>query len=205
MHDNSGAWRRPLVVQPRPSREEAEAAVDTLLRWGGEEPEREGLRDTPARVVRAYEELLAGYDQDPIEILGRVFAEVGGYDDPVLIRDIRFASLCEHHLMPFVGTAHIAYYPQGGVVGLSKIARLVEVFARRLQTQERMTAQIADALVEALQPRGVAVLVEAEHFCMSMRGVAKPGAMTLTSRFTGAFESDAAAQARFMAMIRPFR
>lgn len=196
--------RRPIAVPPRPSREEAEAAVDTLLRWGGEHPDREGLRDTPARVVRAYEELLAGYRQDPIAILGRVFSEVGGYDDPVLIRDIPFASLCEHHLLPFVGTAHIAYYPQGGVVGLSKIARLVEVFARRLQTQERMTVQIADALVEALQPRGVAVLLEAEHFCMSMRGIAKPGASTLTSRFTGAFDTDAA-QARFMAMIRPFR
>ena len=205
MPEKTSALRLPLARPSRPTREEAEAAVDTLLRWGGEEPEREGLRDTPARVARAYEELLAGYKQDPIAILGRVFSEVGGYNDPVLIRDIPFASLCEHHLMPFVGTAHVAYYPQGGVVGLSKIARLVEIFARRLQTQERMTAQIADALEEALQPRGVAVLVEAEHFCMSMRGVAKRGSSTLTSRFTGAFESDAAAQARFMAMIRPFR
>ena len=188
--------------ESRPSREEAEAAVRTLIRWAGDDPNREGLRDTPKRVVKAYRELYAGYDQDPGAVLDRVFEEVEGYGDIVLVRDIPFASHCEHHMVPFVGTAHIAYYPSAGVVGLSKLARLVDVYARRLQTQEAMTVQIAEALDEALRPRGVAVMIEAEHMCMSMRGVQKAGASTITTQFTGLFDGDAAEQSRFMMLVR---
>ena len=189
-------------IERRPSREEAEAAVRTLIRWAGDDPNREGLRDTPKRVVKAYRELYAGYDQDPGAVLDRVFEEVEGYGDIVLVRDIPFASHCEHHMVPFVGTAHIAYYPSAGVVGLSKLARLVDVYARRLQTQEAMTVQIAEALDEALRPRGVAVMIEAEHMCMSMRGVQKAGASTITTQFTGVFDGDAAEQGRFMMLVR---
>jgi GTP cyclohydrolase I len=185
----------------RPSRAEAEEAVRTLLRWVGENPGREGLLDTPKRVVRAYEQFFAGYHQDPDEILGTIFEEVEGYDDLVLVKDIDFASHCEHHMVPFVGKAHIAYYPNGGVVGLSKLARLVEVYARRLQTQETMTAQIADALEQALQPFGAAVMIEAEHMCMSIRGVQKAGASTVTTRFTGRFR-EPAEQVRFLTLVR---
>jgi GTP cyclohydrolase I len=185
----------------RPSREEAEEAVRTLLRWAGENAGREGLLDTPKRVVKAYEQFFAGYHQDPDEILGTVFEEVEGYDDLVLVRDIDFASHCEHHMVPFVGKAHIAYYPNGGVVGLSKLARLVEVYARRLQTQETMTAQIADAMQQALAPFGVAIMIEAEHMCMSIRGVQKKGASTITTRFTGRFR-DPAEQVRFLTLVR---
>lgn len=185
----------------RPSREEAEAAVRTLIRWAGDDPSREGLADTPARVARAYEELFQGYGQEPDAVLDRVFEEVEGYGDVVLVRDIPFYSHCEHHMVPFMGKAHVAYYPSGGVVGLSKLARLVDVYARRLQTQETMTMQVARALEEVLKPRGVAVMLEAEHLCMSMRGVRKQGALTVTTRFTGLFE-DAAEQARFMTMVR---
>ncbi len=185
----------------RPSRSEAEDAVRTLLRWAGENPGREGLLDTPKRVVKAYEQLFAGYHQDPDEVLGTVFEEVEGYDDMVLVRDIDFASHCEHHMVPFVGKAHIAYYPNGGVVGLSKLARLVEIFARRLQTQETMTAQIADAMERELQPMGVAVMIEAEHMCMSMRGVQKKGASTVTTRFTGRLR-EPAEQVRFLSLVR---
>jgi GTP cyclohydrolase I len=188
----------------RPTREEAEAAVRTLLRWAGENPGREGLIDTPKRVVKAYEEFFQGYNQDADEVLERVFEEVDGYDDMVLVKDIPFASHCEHHMVPFVGTAHVAYYPNGGVVGLSKLARVVDVFARRLQTQETMTAQIADAIEQALKPFGVAVLVEAEHMCMSMRGVHKQGSSTVTSRFTGRFR-DPTEQVRFFTMVRGHR
>ena len=184
----------------RPTQEEAEAAVRTLLRWAGENPGREGLQDTPKRVVKAYRELFRGYEQDAEEMLSRVFEEVEGYDDMVLVKDIHFASHCEHHMAPFVGKAHIAYYPSGGVVGLSKLARVVDVYARRLQTQETMTAQIADAIENALKPRGIAVLVEAEHMCMSMRGVQKQGASTMTSRFTGLFAKPEE-QARFFTMV----
>jgi GTP cyclohydrolase I len=166
----------------RPTREEAEAAVRVLLRWAGDNPEREGLKETPRRVVKAYEEFFRGYQEDAGEELARVFEEVEGYDDLVLVRDIPFFSHCEHHVVPFVGKAHIAYYPTGGVVGLSKLARLVDVYARRLQTQEAMTAQIATAINQHLTPRGVAVLVEAEHMCMSMRGVMKQGSSTVTVR-----------------------
>jgi GTP cyclohydrolase I len=189
-------------VNGRPSREEAEAAVRVLLRWAGDDPSREGLLDTPKRVVKAYEELYAGYAQDPHAVLARVFEEVEGYGDMVLVRGIPFHTHCEHHMVPFFGEAHIAYYPARGVVGLSKLARVVDVFARRLQTQESMTAQIADAVDEALQPRGVAVLIEAEHMCMSMRGVQKQGATTLTTQFTGVFKEEPAEQARFFTLLR---
>lgn len=186
---------------PRPSRAEAEAAVRTLIAWAGDDPRREGLHETPGRVVRAYEEFYAGYGEQPDNVLDRVFRDVGGYDDIVLVRDIPFASHCEHHMVPFVGKAHIAYLPHDGVVGLSKLARLIEVYARRLQTQENLTAQIVDALNERLNPRGVAVLLEAEHMCMSMRGVRAHGAATITHRFTGVFAEDRNEQDRFYALI----
>ena len=186
----------------KPSREEAEEAVRTLLRWAGDNPEREGLLQTPARVVKAYEELFSGYRQDPKEVLERVFSEVEGYDDLVLVRDIPFFSHCEHHMVPFVGKAHIAYYPTDGVVGLSKLARLVDVFAKRLQTQEAMTAQIASTIESELNPRGVAVLVEAEHMCMSMRGVLKQGSSTVTVQFSGSFRDNPSEQAHFYTLLR---
>ena len=186
----------------RPTRAQAEAAVATLLAWAGDDPSREGLLDTPARVVRAYAELFQGYGQQPAEILDKIFEDVQGYDDIVLVRDIEFISHCEHHMAPFFGKSHIAYYPNGGVVGLSKLARLVDLYARRLQTQETMTAQIAKAIDERLSPRGVAVLVEAEHMCMSMRGVRKQGAVTSTMRFSGIFKDNAAEQARFFSLAR---
>jgi len=185
----------------RPSRAEAEAAVRTLIAWTGDNPDREGLLETPARVVKAFGELYAGYDQDPKTILERTFKEVGGYDDIVLVRDIPFHSHCEHHMVPFVGKAHIAYLPHDGVVGLSKLARLVEVFARRLQTQENLTAQIIDSINEHLGPRGAAVMLDAEHMCMSMRGVHAHGVSTVTHRFTGVFAEDRQEQDRFFAMV----
>lgn len=194
----------PLKDGPveRPGREEAEEAVRTLIRWAGDDPRREGLLDTPKRVTKAFKELYSGYKDDPREVLDKIFAEVEGYDDIVLVRDIPFYSHCEHHMVPFYGMAHIGYYPSKGVVGLSKLARLVEVYARRLQTQETMTAQIALALQESLEPRGVAVMVEAEHMCMSMRGVQKAGAVTLTTEFLGAFRDDPAEQVRFLTLLR---
>jgi GTP cyclohydrolase I len=185
----------------RPSQEEVEAAVRTLIAWAGDDPAREGLIDTPRRVAKAYKELYAGYGQDPAEILKRTFKDVGGYDDIVLIRDIPFHSHCEHHMVPFIGKAHIAYLPHDGVVGLSKLARLVEVFAKRLQTQENLTAQIIDAINENLNPRGAAVMIEAEHLCMSMRGVHVHGTSTITHRFTGVFAEDRVEQDRFFAMV----
>lgn len=186
----------------RPSREEAEAAVRTLLRWVGDDPNREGLLDTPKRVVKAYRELFAGYDADIDEVLGTTFEEVAGYNDIVLVRDIPFFSHCEHHMLPVIGKAHVAYLPDGRVLGLSKIARVVEVYGRRLQTQEAMTAQIANAIEETLRPQGVAVFIEAEHMCMAMRGVQKSGSTTLTTTFTGRFKDNATEQARFMSMVR---
>jgi GTP cyclohydrolase I len=185
----------------RPTRDEAEAAVRTLIAWAGDNPAREGLLDTPARVTKAFGEFYAGYEQSASEILARTFKDVGGYDDLVLMRDIPFHSHCEHHMVPFVGKAHIAYLPHDGVVGLSKLARLVEVFARRLQTQENMTAQIIDALNENLNPRGAAVMLEAEHMCMSMRGVRAHDVTTVTHRFTGVFAEDREEQDRFFAMV----
>ncbi len=186
----------------RPSREEAEAAVRTLIRWAGDDPQREGLLETPKRVAKAFKEFYSGYADDPKDVLNKIFAEVDGYDDIVLVRDIPFYSHCEHHMVPFYGMAHIAYYPTKGVVGLSKLARLVEVYARRLQTQETMTSQIATAMDQALEPRGVAVMIEAEHMCMSMRGVQKAGAMTLTTQFTGVFKEDPTEQVRFLTLVR---
>jgi GTP cyclohydrolase I len=186
----------------RPSREEAEAAVRTLLLWAGDDPSREGLRDTPRRVTKAYDQLFSGYHERPQDVLDKVFEEVEGYGDIVLVRDIPFHSHCEHHMVPFYGHAHIAYYPTKGVVGLSKLARIVDVFARRLQTQETMTAQIVDAIEDSLAPRGVAVMVEAEHMCMSMRGVMKPGVSTITTQFTGVFREEAAEQVRFLTLVR---
>ena len=183
-------------------RAEAEAAVRTLLRWAGDDPNREGLRDTPARVVKAYGQLFGGYDQDAGQLLERVFEEVEGYSDIVLVRDIPFHSHCEHHMVPFMGLAHIAYYPTKGVVGLSKLARVVDTFARRLQTQETMTAQIADVIESILKPRGVAVMVEAEHLCMAMRGIRKPGATTTTSAVRGGFKNNAASRAEVLSLIR---
>lgn len=193
----------PAATAPaRPSREEAEAAVRTLLAWIGESPTREGLLDTPKRVVKAQEEVFSGYTQDPAEHLKRTFEEVGGYNDIVLVRGIPFFSHCEHHMLPFVGEAHVAYYPSEGVVGLSKIARVVDIFAKRLQTQENLTAQIVGALDTHLAPRGIAVMLEAEHQCMTMRGVQKRGVSTITTRFTGVFQDDPNEQARFMSLVR---
>lgn len=189
----------------RPTREEAEAAVRTLIAWAGDDPSREGLLDTPARVAEAYGELFEGYTQDPKAILAKTFREVGGYDDVVLVKDIPFHSHCEHHMVPFFGKAHIAYLPTEGVVGLSKLARLVNVYARRLQTQENLTQQILDAVNENLNPRGAAVMLEAEHLCMTMRGVHAHGASTVTQRFTGVFAEDRREQDRFFAMVRGFR
>ena len=196
------AEQRPAARRRRrPTRAEAEAAVRTLIAWAGDDPEREGLRDTPRRVAGAYEEFFRGYGDDPAEALERTFDEIGGYDEPVLLRDISFHSHCEHHMVPFVGRAHIAYMPRERVVGLSKLARVVDIYARRLQTQERLTAEVAAAIDDVLQPRGVAVMIEAEHQCMSLRGVRKPGVSTVTMKFTGAFE-DPAAQARFLMLAR---
>ena len=186
----------------RPSREEAEEAVRVLIRWAGDDPSREGLADTAPRVVRAYEEFFSGYGEDPREILQRTFEEIGNYDDIVLLRDIALESHCEHHMVPIVGRAHVAYKPRRRAVGLSKIARVVEVFARRLQTQETMTAQIADIIDETLQPEGVGVMIEAEHQCMSLRGVRKPDVVTITSKFTGVFLEDSSLQDRFIRMVR---
>ena len=191
-----------IKQQRRPTQQEAEDAVRTLIAWAGDDPTREGLLETPGRVTRAYGEFFAGYEQDARVILSKTFKEVGGYDDIVLVKDIPFSSHCEHHMVPFVGKAHIAYLPHDGVVGLSKLARLVEVFARRLQTQENLTAQIIDAINENLGPRGAAVMLEAEHMCMSMRGVRAHGASTITHRFTGVFAEDRVEQDRFFAMIR---
>jgi len=186
----------------RPTQAEAEAAVLTLLRCIGDDIGREGLIDTPKRVVKAYKELFSGYDQDAEEALGRTFEEVAGYDDVVLIKDIPFFSHCEHHMVPIIGKAHVAYLPDGKVVGLSKIARVVDIFGRRLQTQETMTAQVAHAIDDTLRPRGVAVMIEAEHMCMAMRGIQKQGSTTITTTFTGAFKTDPHEQVRFMTLIR---
>ena len=194
--------KAPDPVSPRPSREQAEAAVRTLLAYIGDNPDREGLLDTPKRVVGAYEELYRGYRESPVEALERTFSETGNYDDLVLVRDISFNSACEHHMMPFTGKAHVAYMPVDKVVGLSKLARLVDVYARRLQTQEHMNSQIATAIEEILKPRGVAVMIEAEHTCMSLRGVEKPGALTVTTQFRGTFRDDPNEQVRFIQLVR---
>ncbi len=197
-----GSARASEPAVPRPTREEAEAAVRTLIAWIGDDPGREGLVDTPRRVVRAYEEMFGGYRECPAEILDRTFSETAGYDDLVLVRDIAFYSHCEHHMVPFSGKAHIAYWPTDRVVGLSKLARVMDVFAKRLQTQEHLTAQVVAAIDEILKPRGVAAMIESEHMCMAMRGVQKQGVSTVTTQFTGIFRDDPAEQLRFMTMVR---
>jgi len=185
----------------RPTRAEAEGAVRTLIRWAGDDPDREGLLDTPGRVVRSYEEFYEGYGEDPKAILSRVFEEVEGYDEMIVLTDIRFESHCEHHMVPIIGRAHIAYLPSNRVVGISKLARLVEVYARRLQIQEKMTAQIADTLQEVLKPRGVAVVIDASHQCMTTRGVHKPGVSMVTSRMVGAFREDSRTRREFLGIV----
>ncbi|WP_133646955.1 GTP cyclohydrolase I FolE [Paraburkholderia flava] len=185
----------------RPTREEAEDAVRTLLRWAGDNPHREGLIDTPARVVRSYEEFFAGYTVEPRDILARTFSEVDGYDEMIVLKDIRFESYCEHHMVPIIGRAHVAYLPQHRVVGISKLARLVDAFAKRLQIQEKMTVQIADTLNDVLQPRGVGVILEASHQCMSTRGVHKAGASMVTSRMLGTFRSDPSTRREFLSIV----
>ncbi|ODT18172.1 MAG: GTP cyclohydrolase I FolE [Hyphomicrobium sp. SCN 65-11] len=204
MIKKNGAARLELTGETtpgRPTRAEAEEAVRTLLAWAGDDPDREGLRDTPKRVAAAFEEYFAGYDADPVEALSRTFEDVGGYDDMVMLRDIRVQSHCEHHIAPFVGVAHIAYLPSNRVVGLSKLARVVEIFASRLQTQEKLTAEIVGAIESVLKPRGVAILIEAEHQCMSMRGVRQHGVATVTTRFSGVFDTDASYRDRFLQMV----
>lgn len=185
----------------RPTREEAESAVRTLIRWAGDDPLREGLRDTPRRVVDSYLEFFSGYGADPAEILRRTFAETDGYDEIVLLRDIRFESHCEHHMAPIIGRAHVAYLPHRRVVGISKLARLVEAYAKRLQIQEKMTAQIANNINDILEPKGTAVIIEAAHQCMTTRGVHKPGVVMTTSRMLGAFRDDPATRRELLAMI----
>jgi len=192
-------------VSRRPSRKEAEAAVRTLIQWAGDDPDREGLRDTPKRVTKAWRELFKGYDQNVADELDTVFEEVGGYGDIVVVRDIPFYSHCEHHIVPILGKAHIAYYPSEGVVGLSKLARVVDIFARRLQTQENLTAEIVNAIDAQLKPRGVALLMEAEHMCMAMRGIQKQGVSTITTGYTGLFREDPTEQTRFLTLIRGLR
>jgi GTP cyclohydrolase I len=193
----------PKAAAPaaRPDRNAAESAVRTLIRWAGDDPTREGLLDTPARVVRAYEEFFAGYLEDPVQILSRTFSEVDGYDEMIVLSDIRFESHCEHHMVPIIGKAHVAYLPDRRVVGISKLARLVDIYARRLQIQEKMTVQIADTLNGVLEPKGVAVVIEAAHQCMTTRGVHKPGATLITSRMLGAFRSNSTTRREFLAMI----
>ncbi|MBN9555988.1 MAG: GTP cyclohydrolase I FolE [Alphaproteobacteria bacterium] len=189
------------VLSMRPSRAEAERAVRTLLLWAGDNPEREGLRDTPARVTRAFEEWFAGYNDDPEEYLARTFEEVDGYDEMIVLKDIRFESHCEHHLAPIIGRAHVGYLPANKVVGISKLARVVESFARRLQVQEKMNAQVANLIQNVLEPKGVAVVIEATHQCMTTRGVHKPGVTMVTSTMLGAFREDASTRREFLRII----
>lgn len=190
-----------LLRTNKPDRAQAEDAVRVLLAWTGDDPGREGLSDTPARVVRAFEEWFAGYGEDPAELLRRTFEETDGYDEMVVLRDIEFVSHCEHHLAPIIGKAHVGYLPHHRVVGISKLARIVEMYSRRLQIQERLTAQIANAIENVLQPRGVAVVVQAAHQCMTTRGVCKPGVTMVTSRMTGAFRDDPMTRREFLAVV----
>ena len=186
---------------PRPSRDEARAAVRTLIQWAGDDPDREGLLETPDRVIRSYEEFYSGYDQDPVGILKKTFEETNGYDEMVVLKDVEISSHCEHHMAPIIGRVHIGYLPDKGVVGISKLARIVNIYARRLQIQEKMTAQIADALDEVIHPRGVGVVVEAAHHCMTTRGIQKQGVMMVTSRMLGTFRSDPKTRREFLAFI----
>jgi GTP cyclohydrolase IA len=189
------------VPATRPSRKEAEEAVRTLLRWAGDDPTREGLADTPERVARAFEDWFSGYAEDPETILARTFEEVDGYDEIIVLRDIRFASHCEHHLAPIIGRAHIGYLPNRKVVGISKLARVVEVYARRLQVQEKMNAQIANSIQRVLEPKGVAVVIEATHQCMTTRGIHKPGVVMVTSSMLGEFRKNPLTRREFLAII----
>ena len=193
--------RAPLAQAGRPTAAEAEAAVRTLIRWAGDDPEREGLLDTPARVARSYHELFAGYETDPHDYLARTFEEVGGYDELVVLKDIRFVSFCEHHMLPVIGKAHVGYLPNDRVVGISKLARVVNGYARRLQIQEKMTAEIAACLESVLKPHGVAVVAEGTHQCMTTRGIHKPGVTMVTSRMLGVFRDNAETRQEFLAAI----
>jgi GTP cyclohydrolase IA len=185
----------------KPSRDAAQAAVRTLLQWAGEDPDREGLLGTPERVVRAYEEWFAGYNEDPVELLQRTFEETAGYDEMVVLRDVRFESHCEHHIAPIIGTVHVAYLPATRVVGISKLARVIDVYAKRMQIQEKLTAQIANTIEDVLQPKGVAVVVTAQHQCMTTRGVHKTGVSMVTSRMLGAFRDNEATRREFLAIV----
>jgi GTP cyclohydrolase I len=193
--------KEQFQIQARPTRDEAEEAVRTLIRWAGDDPDREGLLDTPRRVVKSYDEFFAGYLEDPREILSRTFEEVDGYDEMIVLTDIRFESHCEHHMVPIIGKVHVAYLPDKRVVGISKLARLVEVYAKRLQIQEKMTVQIADTLSDVLQPLGVAVVIEASHQCMTTRGVHKAGVSMVTSRMVGAFRDHGETRRELLAII----
>ena len=190
-----------LSERKRPNREKAEEAVRTLIEWAGEDPDREGLQGTPARVVRAYEEFFAGYHEDPAELLATTFEETDAYDELIVLRDIGLESHCEHHIVPILGKAHIGYLPAGRVVGISKLARLVEVFAKRMQIQEALTAQIANAIQDILKPRGVGVIIEAAHQCMTTRGIRKPGVSMVTSRMLGSFRDDPSTRREFLSMV----
>jgi GTP cyclohydrolase I len=189
------------TVGGRPSREEAERAVETLIRWAGDNPEREGLLETPARVIRSYEEFFDGYNRDPVTYLQRTFEEIDGYDEMVVLKDIRFESHCEHHMLPIIGRIHVGYLPKKRVVGISKLARVVEAYARRLQVQEKMTAQIAKCIQDVLDPKGVAVMVEATHQCMTTRGVHKAGVTMITSQMLGALREDPKTRREFLAAV----
>lgn len=202
MKKNVSMKKEMKLVSTRPSRAVAEQAIRTLIEWVGENPDREGLRETPRRVVRAFEEYFSGYAMSAKDILSKTFTDVGDYDGPVLIKNISLESRCEHHLAPFIGRLHIAYIPNGCVVGLSKLARLVNMYASRMQTQERLTAEISSALNKYLKPQGVAILIEAEHFCMKLRGVHEEHAMTVTTRFLGAYKKDDDLREEFLRMIR---
>ena len=197
----SGGKSENPEVRNGVKRGDAEAAVRTLIQWAGDDPDREGVLNTPARVIRAYEEYYAGYSDDPAEVLARTFEETEGYDEMVVLRDINFESHCEHHMAPIIGRAHVAYLPLSRVVGISKVARLIDAYARRLQIQEKLTAQIANTLNEVLQPHGVAVVVEAAHQCMTTRGINKPGVTMVTSRMLGGFRADPATRREFLAII----
>ena len=201
----SGTAGDLTTTEPRPTQSEAEDAVRTLLRWAGYNPAREGLVDTPKRVAEAYREWLCGYDEDPVELLARSFEEVEGYDEMVVLRDIRLESMCEHHMCPIIGKAHVAYLPNGRVVGISKLARVVETFGKRLQIQEKLTAQVANAIEDVLQPKGVAVVIEAVHQCMTTRGIHKTGVSMVTSRMLGAFRDDPSTRREFLSMIQGAR
>jgi len=198
----SDVMQGKVDLHARPSMQEAEEAVRVLIRWAGDNPAREGLLDTPARVVRSYKEFFAGYQADPRELLMRTFSEVDGYDEMIVLKNIRFESYCEHHMVPIIGRAHVAYLPEHRVVGISKLARLVDAFAKRLQIQEKMTVQIADTLNEVLQPKGVAVMLEAAHQCISTRGVHKAGTDLVTSRMLGSFRTDPSTRREFLSIVR---